>query len=464
MPNFHARPARAETLGRRIGRLALVALAAFALTYVGCSSDSASEATPATTLDAGDSAVPTDTPEPTGVDCTGKADGEDCGDGNICLAAVCSPSKCGDGFVNAAAGEQCEDGNDTAGDGCTACRFDCSTDTDCDDKNDCTTDTCAKTDGKGTCSHALATAGAACKQADGADGICKESTCVAAGCGNGVKDAGEECDDGNTDDNDGCTAACKLTCKSDADCDDGDKCTGTATCDKSDPAKPVCKAGTPVSCAKKGSCGADGTCDPATGACTYADADKDGVTCDTDCNDADPATYPGAAECKDGKDNDCNGKKEDSVDCVCYLDPDKDGYAAVGAATIVASPCPTGYTNRKPADAKSIDCRENNAYVNPAQTKYFATSYCTGAGAFCGAKSFDYNCSGADNKRWGLVTKAPACTKVAVGTGFLCSGFGWVGVEMAPACGTKGNYRECTYNATTGSCVGTTAERTQECR
>ena len=48
------------------------------------------------------------------------------------------------------------------------------------------------------------------------------------------------------------------------------------------------------------------------------DADGDGVTADTDCDDGDPAVYPGfggpteegpwgAPTCCDGKDNDCDG-------------------------------------------------------------------------------------------------------------------------------------------------------------
>ena len=51
-------------------------------------------------------------------------------------------------------------------------------------------------------------------------------------CGNGVIDPGEQCDDGDTDDTNGCTRACERNC-SDADvapCDDEDPCTYDA-CD-----------------------------------------------------------------------------------------------------------------------------------------------------------------------------------------------------------------------------------------
>lgn len=34
--------------------------------------------------------------------------------------------------------------------------------------------------------------------------------CVSVKCGDGTLDAGEECDDSNRDDNDGCTFECKL--------------------------------------------------------------------------------------------------------------------------------------------------------------------------------------------------------------------------------------------------------------
>jgi len=53
-----------------------------------------------------------------------KADGATCGVGSICLAAVCKPSVCGDGFRDPALNEQCDDGNVTKLDACdNTCKF-----------------------------------------------------------------------------------------------------------------------------------------------------------------------------------------------------------------------------------------------------------------------------------------------------------------------------------------------------
>jgi cysteine-rich repeat protein len=61
---------------------------------------------------------------------------------------------------------------------------------DCDDKNKCTTDsvTGSAADCSAECSHAP----------------------IASCCGNGQVEAGEQCDDGNVSDKDGCSNACKL--------------------------------------------------------------------------------------------------------------------------------------------------------------------------------------------------------------------------------------------------------------
>jgi cysteine-rich repeat protein len=238
-------------------------------------------------------------------DCTGKANGFVCAPGNVCVANVCVTSSCGDGFVDTANAEDCEDGNTVTGDGCSSCRFDCKADGDCSDGNACTgTETCDKTaPTKPVCKAGTPLAAAsACTLAAGGAGKCSNNLCVAAGCGNSTTDQGEQCDDGNADDADGCTRECKFSCAADADCNDGDKCNGTETCTI---ATHKCAAGTVVTCTNAG-CSMSGMCNPTTGACIYADADKDGKSCNVDCNDADPAVFPGAFECKDAKDNDCN--------------------------------------------------------------------------------------------------------------------------------------------------------------
>ena len=68
----------------------------------------------------------------------------------------CTFRACGDGKVNGTAGEQCDDGNLTDGDGC-------------------------------------------------------DSNCKPTACGNGIQTAGEACDDGNVADGDGCDSNCTIT-------------------------------------------------------------------------------------------------------------------------------------------------------------------------------------------------------------------------------------------------------------
>src|SRR5205085_12174044 len=114
---------------------------------------------------------------------------------------------------------------------------------------------------------------------------------TAPNCGNKVVEPGEDCDDQNTDDNDGCRSDCKWTCTSDLDCNDGNACNGAETCD---PAKHTCKPGMPKPCADTNAC-TDDRCVAPGGACmnTLRDLDGDGSPCGKDCHDGNPRVHPG---------------------------------------------------------------------------------------------------------------------------------------------------------------------------
>jgi cysteine-rich repeat protein len=130
------------------------------------------------------------------------------------LDATTDAPYCGDGIVNE--GEQCDfgAGKNLPGSGCEPdCKFSCTTSPDsCMTTNPCAgTATCSPVTGpngdKGQkCTNGTPPPdGTSC----GANGlVCKGGQCTSANCGNGTIDPGEECDDGNTRDLDGCDSRC----------------------------------------------------------------------------------------------------------------------------------------------------------------------------------------------------------------------------------------------------------------
>ncbi|MDD5109977.1 MAG: putative metal-binding motif-containing protein [Patescibacteria group bacterium] len=76
-----------------------------------------------------------------------------------------------------------------------------------------------------------------------------------------------------------------------------------------------------------------------------------------DCNDADPAVYPGAGEQCDGKDNDCN-KIVDDGGFLWFRDADSDGYGSP-ETTIFSCSATVGYTRN------SGDCNDGDPAVHP---------------------------------------------------------------------------------------------------
>lgn len=263
-------------------------------------------------------------------------------------------------------------------------------------------------------------------------------------CGNGDLDSGEECDDGNNTNGDGCSVTCQSEdtdgdgfTVAQGDCNDNnaainpgatevcngvdDDCDGEI--DEAAPLQPLtqscysgpantagiglCKAGTQTCTGGSfGTCvgevtpttevcdGQDNNCDGQTdeGVQTtfYRDGDSDGfgnaadstqactapagfVTDNIDCNDANTATHPGATEVCDGLDNDCDGQIDESVQTTFYQDSDSDGFGNL-AVTLQACTVPAGYI------ANSTDCNDANTAIHPG-----AAEVCNGA---------DDNCNG----------------------------------------------------------------------
>src|SRR5690606_16283601 len=290
-----------------------------------------------------------------------------CPEGSSCVDGICVETVCGDGIVSP--GEECDDGNETAFDGCEpdTCTFTCTEDARCSDA--------ASWNGVEVCDleRHVCVAGTAAE--DGATcetGICRSGECVGAGCGNGVLEDGEECDDGNDASGDGCENDCTFSCTSDASCDDENACNGIESCDLS---AHTCVAGTAPNCDDGSQCTVD-TCDPALG-CVNALIDEDGdghapdiYECGDDCNDLRADVHPGHAELCDTVDHDCNGVVVPGDAPIWYLDCDGDGFSTAGAANERScdepppAGCGGGWTTRVPIGA-DIDCDDTRADRSP---------------------------------------------------------------------------------------------------
>jgi cysteine-rich repeat protein len=175
---------------------------------------------------------------------------EACDDGNIedgdgCAANCQSREVCGDGVLNAAAGELCDDGNTTGGDGCAA---DCvsveicgngvrDVNELCDDGNTVPGDGCSgNCKSTEVCGNSIVDLNEKCDDG-GAAGGCNADCQGGTGCGDGAidRDGGgnalEECDDGNQDNQDDCTNQCNLNV-----CGDGIEQLTGARIEECDPA------------------------------------------------------------------------------------------------------------------------------------------------------------------------------------------------------------------------------------
>lgn len=377
----------------------------------------------------------------------------------------------------------------------------CAAATECDNHDPCDGDeTC---DATHHCADGTnATDGTTC-DADGMTttmDICVAGVCGATRCGDHFVSTGEECDDGNDVDGDGCNA-CAFSCHAGTDCDDANACNGVETCGTGHfcvPGTPAtngttcgvtnvcmggvcvppsctspdacadtlrcngaetctagaCAAGTAPSCDDASACTAD-SCQEAGAMCRHAlvDADHDGQaptslgTCGTDCNDADPTVHAGAIDvCGDGIDNDCDGHIDEGGLTTYYADCDNDSYAATGATGIDSCVQPntsltgcTGpghWTTRAPVVGDTSTSDCNDR--NATVNGGQMTYQTTAIPGAPAASDFDYNCDGIEMRQY---PAAGSCSRSSPTSRCLYTP-GWQlnGDAGVPMCGATGAY------------------------
>ncbi len=152
-------------------------------------------------------------------------------------------------------------------------------------------------------------------------------------CPNGEvqEDLGEECDDGDLNDRDGCTRLCEFTCKDDDDCDDLNICNGTETCTADHTCEPGDELEDGEFCGPDLSCWA-GICAP--NACGDGRAQGDDEQCDDgDADDSNGCTTACQWTCEENVD--CEGGDECSGADTCDLD----SHTCTGTALVDETPC-----------------------------------------------------------------------------------------------------------------------------
>ncbi len=202
----------------------------------------------------------------------------------------------------------------------------------------------------------------------------------------GYVSEGTDCDDTSTDFHPGAPEE-DCTDPNDYNCDgsvgyadeDGDGWAACEECD--DSARAINPSATEVCDGVDNDCnGVVDTFEAIDASTWYADTDSDGygaagvtledcdqpagyVADDSDCDDSDDASYPGATEVCDDADNDCNGTVDDgAMDAsTWYIDHDGDGYG--GVATKQECDQPSGYVS------DGTDCDDDESSANPGATE-----------------------------------------------------------------------------------------------
>jgi cysteine-rich repeat protein len=289
---------------------------------------------------------------------------------------------CGDGVVQAE--EECDDGNQTNGDGCdlnctfTACgNGELSPDEVCDDGNTNDGDSCsADCQRAEACGNAAPDPGEECDDGNQTNGDGCDLNCTISRCGNNQIEPKEQCDDGNLTDGDGCDQNCTITACGNGittlgeGCDDGNNESG-------DGCSSDCVLEIPVGCG-------DGVIDDNTEGCDDGN-DINGDGCDNNCTITTCGNnVPTKGEdCDDGNqtegdgcDENCllevcgNGEVQDGEECddnnnvandgcgpSCDIEFCGDGFIQTGET------CDDG--NNTDGDGCASDCSLEGASCNP---------------------------------------------------------------------------------------------------
>lgn len=376
-------------------------------------------------------------------DCALSFDGTPCGNLQICLTGVCVASECGDGFVDEARGEKCEDGNVIDGDGCESnCQWTCDSDDDCDDNDICTgievctvDHTCSnppdlRCDDGNPCTADSCDPILGCLSTliDGdGDGYAPESL---GACGAGTR--GGDCDD--TDPGihpnafDGCDGMSR-----DNDCDGEIDEDGTgrwyADCDGDGFAA--------LGAQMLESCEQPAVAPEACSGGSWTTAEPFSPI--FDCDDATGSVRPGMEEIPgNGRDDNCDTYER------CYRDQDGDGYRTDETVLTTNVSCSSdglalaSAALEWPDDYPPQPCCDRDPNMHRGQTSYFSFSQDPIGNEHCPAGlRWDYNCNGTESRRytdtvWSCFWEPAGCSR-----GGSPATSGWFSsTSSVPGCGS----------------------------
>ena len=224
------------------------------------------------------------------------------------------------------------------------------------------------------CGDGFVDSGEECDDGNNVDGDGCAADCTSEGCGNGVLETGEDCDDGNTAPDDCCSPTCTFETGS---CDDGDACNVGETCSSG-----FCSGGSAPDCSSSGDQCNDASCDPggAEGNCNALTPINEGLSCDDGdaCNLGETCT---AGSCNGGSAPDCSSSSDQCNTASCdpagaegncdTLTPaNESGSCDDGSACNVGETCTAGSCNGgAPPNCSAFGDPCNAASCDPGGTE-----------------------------------------------------------------------------------------------